>query len=209
MRGAAHVQPLLATLASRQPALRRAAADTLRHLAERYSILGELFHTHLRLTAFCCIVIRAKCYCLVICWTRTGPAAWMFSIMSDDQASGTAARCQQGVTCDSTSALGLVEADVRADCCRDPQADYWQGVEGPLFVALDAENVAAIAGQIRATLQTLLRASAPHQPSRWLAACSAIVLASGPAIAAQPSGDAPGAEASHPWSSIAIQVYGP
>lgn len=37
MRGAAHVQPLLATLASRQPALRRAAADTLRHLAERWA----------------------------------------------------------------------------------------------------------------------------------------------------------------------------
>jgi hypothetical protein len=37
VRGAAHVQPLLATLASRQPALRRAAADTLRHLAERWA----------------------------------------------------------------------------------------------------------------------------------------------------------------------------
>lgn len=39
VRGAAHVQPLLATLASRQPALRRAAADTLRHLAERCATL--------------------------------------------------------------------------------------------------------------------------------------------------------------------------
>lgn len=74
---------------------------------------------------------------------------------------------------------------------RDPEAAYWQGVEGPLFTALDAETVAAIAGQIRATLQTLLRASAAAQPSRWLAACSAIVLASGPA-AARASGDAPG-----------------
>lgn len=72
-------------------------------------------------------------------------------------------------------------------------ADYWQGVEGPLFTALDAENVAAIAGQIRATLQTLLRASALRQPSRWLAACSAIVLASGPPAAARASGDDPGA----------------
>ena len=35
VRGGSHVAPLLATLASRQPALRRAAADTLRHLAER------------------------------------------------------------------------------------------------------------------------------------------------------------------------------
>lgn len=65
-------------------------------------------------------------------------------------------------------------------------------MEGPLFIALDAENVAAIAGQIRATLQTLLRASAPTQPSRWLAACSTIVLASGPPAAARASGDAPG-----------------
>jgi len=39
VRGAAHVSPLLATLASRQPALRRAAADTLRHLAERCALL--------------------------------------------------------------------------------------------------------------------------------------------------------------------------
>lgn len=35
VKGASHVTPLLATLSSRQPALRRAAADTLRHLAER------------------------------------------------------------------------------------------------------------------------------------------------------------------------------
>ena len=35
VRGTSHVAPLLATLSSRQPALRRAAADTLRHLAER------------------------------------------------------------------------------------------------------------------------------------------------------------------------------
>jgi hypothetical protein len=54
--------------------------------------------------------------------------------------------------------------------------------------------VAAIAGQIRATLQTLLRTSAPRQPTRWLAACSAIVLASGPAAATLASGDAAGAE---------------
>lgn len=74
---------------------------------------------------------------------------------------------------------------------RDPEADYWQGVEAPLFTALDAENVAAIAGQIRATLLTLLRASAPRQPSRWLAVCCGIVLASGPA-AMRPSGEAPG-----------------
>ena len=67
-------------------------------------------------------------------------------------------------------------------------------MEGALFTALDAENVAAIAGQIRATLQTLLRISAPRQPSRWLAACSAIVLASGPAAATLASGDAAGAE---------------
>lgn len=64
---------------------------------------------------------------------------------------------------------------------RDPEADSWQHVEAPLFRALDAENVSAIAAQIRATLCTLLQASAAKQPSRWLAACSAIVLASGPA----------------------------
>ena len=77
--------------------------------------------------------------------------------------------------------------------CSDPEAEYWQGVEGPLFTALDAENVGAIAGQIQATLLTLLRASAPRQPSRWLAACAGIVLASGPA-ATRISGDAPGAD---------------
>lgn len=38
VRGASHVAPLLATLCSRQPALRRAAADTLRHLAERSAL---------------------------------------------------------------------------------------------------------------------------------------------------------------------------
>lgn len=68
-----------------------------------------------------------------------------------------------------------------AGACRDPQADSWQHVEAALLRALDAENVAAIAAQIRATLRTLLQASAGEQPSRWLTACSAIVLSSGPA----------------------------
>lgn len=68
-----------------------------------------------------------------------------------------------------------------AGACRDPQADSWQHVEAALLRALDAENVAAIAAQIRATLRTLLQASAGGQPSRWLTACSAIVLSSGPA----------------------------
>lgn len=50
-------------------------------------------------------------------------------------------------------------------------------LEGSLFKALDGEADVSIAGHIKATLRTLLRAGAPGQPSRWLAMCSDVVLA--------------------------------
>lgn len=53
-------------------------------------------------------------------------------------------------------------------------------LEGSLFQALDGEADISIAGHIKATLRTLLRAGAPGQPSRWLTMCSDVVLATIP-----------------------------
>ena len=62
---------------------------------------------------------------------------------------------------------------------RNPLADYWQAVELPMFNALDAENVAGIAAQIRGdTVHAALRDGAEpafplagrmlqHRPCLW------------------------------------------
>jgi hypothetical protein len=111
---AAHVAVLVGTLPSRQPALRKAAADTLRHLAER-----------------------------------------------------------------------------------DAGAVLAERPEPALLAALDGESDPATAAQLRATLRTLLEAGAPAAPSRWVALCSEVITAAGPAEAAARGGgsgsDAPGA----------------
>ena len=60
---------------------------------------------------------------------------------------------------------------------RDSAAMLLIQLEGSLFQALDGEADVSIAGHIKATLRTLLRAGAPGQPSRWLAMCSDVVLA--------------------------------
>lgn len=60
---------------------------------------------------------------------------------------------------------------------RDSAALLPVQLEGSLFQALDGEADVGIAGHIKATLRTLLRAGAPGQPSRWLAMCSDVVLA--------------------------------
>ncbi|KAK9865210.1 hypothetical protein WJX84_003181 [Apatococcus fuscideae] len=63
---------------------------------------------------------------------------------------------------------------------RDSAAMLPIQLEGSLFQALDGEADVGIAGHIKATLRTLLRAGAPGQPSRWLAMCSDVVLATTP-----------------------------
>ena len=67
--------------------------------------------------------------------------------------------------------------DLVAVAERDSAALLPVQLEGSLFQALDSEADVGIAGHIKATLRTLLRAGAPEQPSRWLAMCSDVVLA--------------------------------
>ncbi|KAG2435720.1 hypothetical protein HXX76_006917 [Chlamydomonas incerta] len=67
-----------------------------------------------------------------------------------------------------------------------------------LFAALDAESDPRIAGQLRATIATVLAASASTQPSFWLALLSDVVFAAGPpsaAAAAAAAAEAAAAEA--------------
>lgn len=73
--------------------------------------------------------------------------------------------------------------------CRDPATILPEKIEGALLTALDNENDGAIAAQIQATLQTLLRAGAGGAPSYWLSVCSAVAL-SAPAAAPRASGGA-------------------
>ena len=72
---------------------------------------------------------------------------------------------------------------------RDPATILPEKIEGALLTALDNENDGAIAAQIQATLQTLLRAGAGAAPSYWLSVCSAVAL-SAPAAAPRASGGA-------------------
>eukprot|EP00884_Botryococcus_braunii_P001693 jgi/Botrbrau1/11524/Bobra.0393s0003.2 len=102
---AAHLPLLLDTLTSRQPQLRQAAANTLRHLAER-----------------------------------------------------------------------------------DPEGMLPAKLESRLFAALDSETDSAIAGQLKATLRTLLWAGCPSCPAYWLKVCSKVVLAAGSINRASSSG---------------------
>ena len=71
--------------------------------------------------------------------------------------------------------------------CRDPDTILPEKIAGALLTALDNENDGAIAAQIQATLQTLLRAGAAASPSYWLSVCSAVAL-SAPAAAPRISG---------------------
>lgn len=75
---------------------------------------------------------------------------------------------------------------------RDPDSILPEKIEAALFTALDNENDAAIAAQLQATLQTLLRAGARAAPSYWLTVCSGVALAAPPPpplAAEQPSGE--------------------
>ncbi len=65
---------------------------------------------------------------------------------------------------------------------RDPATILPERIAGALLTALDNENDSAIAAQIQATLQTLLRAGASAAPSYWLSVCSSVAL-SAPAAA--------------------------
>lgn len=62
-------------------------------------------------------------------------------------------------------------------------------IEVALYTALDNETDSRIAGQVKATLRTLLHAGAPSQPSRWLRVCGDVVLAAGPAQRTTGTGD--------------------
>ena len=73
--------------------------------------------------------------------------------------------------------------------CRDPATILPEKIEGALLTALDNETDGAIAAQIQATLQTLLRAGSGAAPSYWLSVCSAVAL-SAPAAAPRASGGA-------------------
>ena len=70
---------------------------------------------------------------------------------------------------------------------RDPATILPEKIAGALLTALDNENDGAIAAQIQATLQTLLRAGAGAAPSYWLSVCSSVAL-SAPAAAPRVSG---------------------
>ena len=75
---------------------------------------------------------------------------------------------------------------------RDPDTIIPERIEGALITALDNENDSAIAAQIQATLQTLLRAGASSAPSYWLSVCSSVALAAPPSAGFAndlPSGD--------------------
>ncbi|GFR48876.1 hypothetical protein Agub_g10725 [Astrephomene gubernaculifera] len=65
-----------------------------------------------------------------------------------------------------------------------------------LFAALDRETDTQITSQLRATLTTILTASASTQPSFWLSLLSDVVFAAGPPSAA--AADAGGADADAP-----------
>ncbi|GLC70784.1 hypothetical protein PLESTF_001032900 [Pleodorina starrii] len=60
-----------------------------------------------------------------------------------------------------------------------------------LFAALDRESDARIAGQLRATITTVLNASVVSGPSFWLELLSDVVFAAGPPASAAAGGDAP------------------
>ncbi|GIL52578.1 hypothetical protein Vafri_8312 [Volvox africanus] len=57
-----------------------------------------------------------------------------------------------------------------------------------LFAALDRESDARIAGQLRATITTVLKASAGSAPSYWLELLSDVVFAAGPSPSSAASG---------------------
>eukprot|EP00899_Mesostigma_viride_P021582 jgi/Mesvir1/29425/Mv23005-RA.1 len=66
---------------------------------------------------------------------------------------------------------------------RDPMAMVPYRVEEDLFSALDSETDASIIVKVQGILKTMLQASAPTCPSRWVKLCSDVVLGIGILVA--------------------------
>lgn len=154
----AHVPLLLATLRSLQPALRKAAADTLRHLAGQQRLMPGQGNDSLPLARTCA--------------SEAPPTK---RLCSEERC-----RVAHGVPCTVLIVGGrpVVNIENRSwSAERDPEVLLPARIETTLFGALDSETDSGTAAQLKATLRTLLTAGAQTRPSHYLAVCSAVILA--------------------------------